>query len=68
MAGSFNPDTKRPWTKADAETRWAQAQQQAHQDKTSCELVANLPDLQKKLQALQQQAAATRNGPSASNK
>jgi len=54
LQGSFNPTTKRPWTKQDADARWAEAQREAVRDKANCELVASLPDLQKKLQALQQ--------------
>jgi hypothetical protein len=61
LQGSFNAETKRPWNQQDADVRWAQARQQALKDKANCELVASLPDLQKKLQALQQQAAATQN-------
>jgi hypothetical protein len=61
LQGSFNPETKQPWNKQDADTHWAQAQQQALKDKANCELVAKLPDLQKKLQILQQQATATQN-------
>jgi len=61
LQGSFNPETRQPWNKQDADAHWAQAQQQALKDKANCELVANLPDLQKKLQTLQQQATATQN-------
>jgi len=55
----FNPETKRPWNEQDAEARWQQVKQQAVKDQASCALVASLPDLQKKLDALQQQAAAS---------
>ena len=65
LQGGFNPETKRPWNKQDADARWAQVQQQAMKDKANCALVASLPDLQKKLQALQQQAAASQSDPSA---
>jgi hypothetical protein len=68
LQGSFNPETKRPWNKQDADARWVQAQQQAMKDKANCELVASLPDLQKKLQASQQQAAASQSDPSATKK
>ncbi len=59
LQGSFNSETKRPWNIQDAEARWSQAQNLALQGKANCELVASLPDLQKKLQASQQQATAT---------
>ena len=68
LQGGFNPETKRPWNKQDADARWAEAQQQALKDKANCELVASLPDLQKKLQALQQQTAASQSDPSANKK
>jgi hypothetical protein len=59
LQGSFNPETNRPWNEHDADARWAQVQDQALQGKANCELVASLPDLQRKLQASQQQATAT---------
>jgi hypothetical protein len=59
LQGSFNAETKRPWNQQDADARWAQVQDQALQGKANCELVASLPDLQKKLQASQRQATAT---------
>jgi hypothetical protein len=55
LQGVFNPETHRPWTQQDADTRWAQVQKQAVTDQATCALVAGLPDLQKKLQTLQQQ-------------
>jgi len=57
----FNPETKRPWSQEDAEARWAQVRKQALDDKANCALVASLPDLQKQLDDLQKQAAATQN-------
>jgi len=54
----FNPETKRPWSQEDADARWEQVRKQAIEDKAKCALVAGLPDLQKKLDELQQQAAA----------
>jgi len=54
---AFNPETHKPWSQQDADARWAEAQKQAAQDQTNCALVASLPDLQKKLLALQQGAA-----------
>jgi len=68
LQGNFNPETKKPWTQADADARWAEAQQLARMDKTNCELVASLPGLQNKLQALQQQTAASQTDPSANKK
>jgi hypothetical protein len=43
-----NAETRRPWTKQDADARWAQ--------QANCALVASLPFLQKKLDEVQQQA------------
>jgi len=58
----FNPETKRPWSAEDAQTRWEQVKKQALADQANCALVASLPDLQKKLAELQQQQAATQTG------
>jgi hypothetical protein len=55
MQGAFNPETKRPWSKQDAEARWAQVQKQATTDQANCAAVASLPFLEKKLKELQQQ-------------
>jgi hypothetical protein len=55
--GVFNPETKRPWSQQDAEARWTQVQKQAGLDKANCALVASLPELQKKLDDLQREAA-----------
>jgi hypothetical protein len=57
LQGVFNPETKRPWSQQDAEARWAQVQKQGATDKANCTLVASLPDLQKKLENLQREAA-----------
>jgi len=65
QGGGFNPATKRPWNQQDADARWAEVQKQALQDQANCALVASLPELQKKLQELQQQAAAARPDPAA---
>jgi hypothetical protein len=54
----FNPETKRPWSEEDAIAKWEQVQKQAVDDKDNCALVASLPDLQKRLDDLQKQAAA----------
>jgi hypothetical protein len=61
LQGVFNPETHKPWNQQDADTRWAQVQQEAEKDQANCALAASLPDLQKKLQALQQQAASSPN-------
>jgi hypothetical protein len=55
MRGAFNPETRRPWNKQDADARWAQVQKQATTDQANCAAVASLPSLQKKLKELQQQ-------------
>src|SRR3974390_2057875 len=36
MQGTFNPETRRPWNKQDADARWAQAQKQAITDQANC--------------------------------
>jgi hypothetical protein len=59
MQRVFNPETKRPWSEQDAEARWQQVKAQAAKDQATCALVASLPDLQKQLDTLQQQAAAS---------
>jgi hypothetical protein len=53
----FNPEKKRPWSEQDATDRWAQVQQEAAKDKSNCQLVASLPDLEKQLAELQKNAA-----------
>jgi hypothetical protein len=58
LGRAFNPETKRPWTQGDANARWEQVQKQALDDKAKCDLVANLPLLQKRLDDLQRQAPA----------
>jgi hypothetical protein len=57
----FNPQTKHPWSQADADARWEQVRKQAVDDKANCALVASLPDLQQQLDDLQKQAAASQN-------
>jgi hypothetical protein len=54
----FNPETKRPWNEEDAIAKWEQVQKQAAADRDNCALVASLPELQKKLDDLEKQAAA----------
>jgi hypothetical protein len=54
MQGAFNSETRRPWTKQDADARWAQVQKQAATDQADCAAVASLPSLRKQLQELQQ--------------
>jgi hypothetical protein len=55
---AFNPETRRPWNEEDAIAKWEQVQKQAVDDKDNCALVANLPELQKRLDDLEKQAAA----------
>jgi hypothetical protein len=55
--GAFNPETRRPWNKQDADARWAQVTLQAKADQANCALVASLPFLQKKLDEVQQASA-----------
>lgn len=54
----FNPETKRPWNEEDAIARWDLVQKQAADDRTNCELIAHLPEIEKRLDELQEQAAA----------
>jgi hypothetical protein len=54
MQGAFNPETRRPLNKQDADARWAQVQKQATTDQANCAAVASLPSLRKQLQELQQ--------------
>ena len=54
----FNPAKRRPWTLEDAKERWEEVKKQAKEDKEKCELVRSLPELEKRLQEMQQKAAA----------
>ena len=54
IQGAFNPETKRPWNKQEADARWAQVQKQATTDQANCTVVASLPSLRQKLKELQQ--------------
>jgi hypothetical protein len=57
---AFNPETRRPWSKQDADARWAQVQKEAATDQANCAAVASLPFLEKKLkELLQQQQSGT---------
>src|SRR6516165_7595620 len=42
MQGAFNPETRRPLNKQDADARWAQVQKQATTDQANCAAVASL--------------------------
>ncbi len=55
---SFNPATRRPWSRQDSDARWTEVQKEAAQDQANCALVATLPAMQKKLQALQLAASS----------
>jgi tRNA nucleotidyltransferase/poly(A) polymerase len=55
----FNPEKRRPWSLQDAKERWEEVKKQAAEDKQKCELVQNLPELEKQLQELQKNAAAS---------
>jgi hypothetical protein len=52
-AQAFNPQTRRPWSDADASQRWDEAKKQAVRDKENCALVASLPELEKRLEQMQ---------------
>jgi hypothetical protein len=49
----FNPETRRPWSEADAAARWAHVQKEAVQNKADCQIVATLPALQQQLEELE---------------
>jgi hypothetical protein len=53
---AYNPETRRPWSKQDADARWAQVQKDAVTHQANCAAVASLPFLEKKLKELQQQS------------
>ncbi len=55
----YNPEKRRPWSLEDAKQRWEEVKKQAQEDKQKCELVRSLPDLEKRLQELEQNAAAS---------
>ena len=54
----FNPEKRRPWTAEDAKERWEAVKKQAQEDQQKCELVHQLPEMEKQLQELQKNAAA----------
>jgi len=54
--GGYNPETRRPWTKQDADARWAQVQKDAVTHQANCAAVASLPFLEKKLKEMEQQS------------
>jgi hypothetical protein len=54
--GGYNPETRRPWSKQDADARWAEVQKEAVTDQANCATVASLPFLEKKLKELEQQS------------
>jgi hypothetical protein len=54
---AFNPETKRPWSEEDAVARWDLVRKQAADDRTNCALIAHLPEMEKRLDELQKQAA-----------
>ncbi len=54
---AFNPETKRPWNEEDAVARWDLVRKQAADDQTNCQLIAHLPEMEKRLDELQKQTA-----------
>lgn len=56
--GAYNPETRRPWSKQDADARWAQVQKDAVTHQANCAAVASLPFLEKKLKEIEQQQSA----------
>ena len=63
--GKFNPETRRPRTKQDADARWAEVQKEAVTDQANCAAVASLPFLEKKLKEVEQQQQPGSTGDSA---
>lgn len=63
--GGFNPETRRPWTRQDADARWADVQKEAVTDQANCAAVASLPFLEKKLKEVEQQQQPGSTGDSA---
>jgi hypothetical protein len=63
--GAYNPETRHPWNKQDAEARWAQVQKQAATDQANCAAVASLPFLEKKLKEMEQQSSGAPADPAA---
>jgi hypothetical protein len=57
--GGYNPETRRPWSKQDADARWAEVQKEAVTDQANCAAVASLPFLEKKLKDLEQQSGTS---------
>jgi hypothetical protein len=57
--GGFNPETRRPWTRQDADARWAEVQKEAVTDQANCAAVASLPFLEKKLKEVEQQQSGS---------
>jgi hypothetical protein len=53
---AYNPETRRPWNKQDADARWAQVQKDAVTHQANCASVASLPFLEKKLKEVEQQS------------
>ena len=52
--GALNRESRRPWTKQEADARWAEVQKEAATDQANCTAVASLPSLRQKLKELQQ--------------
>ncbi len=53
----FNPEKHRPWTPEDSALRWEQVKQEAAKEQTNCALVADLPQLEKQLEALERKGS-----------
>jgi hypothetical protein len=58
-AGVYNPAKRRAWTAEDAKSRQEEVQKQALDDQQKCQLVRSLPDMEKQLQELEKNAAAS---------
>jgi hypothetical protein len=54
----YNPMNRRVWTLQDAKERWEEVKKQAEDDKRKCELVQHLPEMEKQLQDLENNAVA----------
>jgi len=55
---AYNPETRSPWNKQDADARWAQVQKDAVTHQANCAAVSSLPFLEKKLKEMEQHQSA----------
>ena len=58
-AGVYNPARRHAWTPEEAKARQEEVQKLAQDDQQRCKLVRSLPDMEKQLQELEKNAAAS---------